>query len=502
MAPPAHVTVDYQSLILANCQVFLPRDAPCILVTAREPLGAIKAMVLRTEGDQRDVLLAESAPTVQKALELLHIKAMDAVHNYTSTNGYGFLPNVKKLTSDEEDEDDDDADKRSVSSAGSVSSTLALSVLESPYDSLTDGESVDLASPSRRTAKASPPSPSEPKGRGRGGKKADKARGARRRSRSRSRSRADDSDAAEHHYRRRHNPRQQQQQQQRRPSPVRDVLPPRARSGMPPQLPPGWRMSCPPPPPASFPPPPMSSGPLSAPPSSCPPPPPPAAAAAGVPPPPPRAPVHQLPSFPGPPPPPPPSAPSPSSQLGPRPGFFTIKTAAASNSSLPAAMPLQHGSYSRPAAAQPPHMRTHDVRLAIRWHGRGEQRMFGAARATRRDLQDLAVGYVRAHPAAFGGAPRGGHLQQQQQQHQLLRATLRTATLGRGRQADCCYDLSTYASEDLSRLFGLAAPGDIPLFEVDVEAVRPTGSPPPPPPAGVEDEEEEALDSSDHEIVE
>ncbi|KAI1450754.1 hypothetical protein F5Y02DRAFT_2779 [Annulohypoxylon stygium] len=121
----------------------------------------------------------------------------------------------------------------------------------------------------------------------------------------------------------------------------------------------------------------------------------------------------------------------------------------------------------------PPSTRLYDVRLTIRWPGRGETKILESARPSIRALQELAVSYARSHPSAFdngdkrasSGKPGGVGFGN----GWALRACVRRAVFGPGE----AYDMSAYKGDDLTKLFNVLSAGGIPRFEVEVEAVAP-----------------------------
>ena len=105
--------------------------------------------------------------------------------------------------------------------------------------------------------------------------------------------------------------------------------------------------------------------------------------------------------------------------------------------------------------------RLYDVRLHIKWPGRGEQRTIEQAQGSVQAIQGAALGCVRRNPFAFPGATTydaaparlGG-----------LRAAVRRATVD-GED----YDLAGLAGDDLRRVVEYAArSGGIPRFEVEI----------------------------------
>ncbi|KAJ9142790.1 hypothetical protein NKR23_g6944 [Pleurostoma richardsiae] len=78
--------IQYRSQILKNCRFFSPPGAELSLVTAKEPElagGGFQIVVVTKEHGRREALLSQSADTLQKALELLQLKSLGAVHEST-----------------------------------------------------------------------------------------------------------------------------------------------------------------------------------------------------------------------------------------------------------------------------------------------------------------------------------------------------------------------------------------------------------------------------------
>ncbi|KAK4231566.1 hypothetical protein QBC38DRAFT_451191 [Podospora fimiseda] len=170
MAPVAtpQSAIDLRLQTLENCKFYSRQDATLSLVIAMEPLGSFKALVLRTEDGVRDVLLSETSPTLQDALYGIHAKSAAAVQNYISSNGFGFAASKSpsRLVVVESDEEDN-------SDTASVSSTVTIDdddddddddgEIRSPYESLSDNETVSVTSTAARLKKRSKHSSSGPR---------------------------------------------------------------------------------------------------------------------------------------------------------------------------------------------------------------------------------------------------------------------------------------------------------------------------------------------------
>ncbi|KAL2140602.1 hypothetical protein VTI28DRAFT_3612 [Corynascus sepedonium] len=114
MAPGASsLLVDLRAQVIENCEFFSGPYAHLSLIIAKEPLGTFRAIVLRTENGTREALLSETAPSLNEALQALHVKSAEAVQNYISSNGFALASSVKnrrsRLDSDDDDVGSDDS---------------------------------------------------------------------------------------------------------------------------------------------------------------------------------------------------------------------------------------------------------------------------------------------------------------------------------------------------------------------------------------------------------
>lgn len=111
----------------------------------------------------------------------------------------------------------------------------------------------------------------------------------------------------------------------------------------------------------------------------------------------------------------------------------------------------------------------HDVLMTIRLPGRSEHRVLDRVRASVGALQEAALSYVRAHPVPFGGntpMTATDQLQAAAAKPFTLHAVVHKALFG----ADA-YDMTSYRSDDLSRLFAAMSASDanaIPSFDINV----------------------------------
>lgn len=466
----------------------MPKSEIVSVITDKDAAtGLFKAYAVRSSEGSRDVLLSsEPWDKPVYAVESLHTKSCEAVRNYLDANGFSYPLDLKSRFGIDDDDDDekdreneDDDDVASVGSSQSASSTVALSYWGSSDDeaAMTPASSADPHASNRGI-------PSHEKGShiSRRRSKPPAASKQAREASSRFPTEPDDSDDE-------HLPRQS-------PPRVRLVSPIRSTSAAntsyrPPPPPPGW--TGPP-----MPPPPMRGIPIPIPtPQSQPGPhysspgqqqPPPAFSTAAMPsnaPPPKARPAGAGPSPDAPPPPPTrgpvrvsisakphhpslhyqASAPS----LNPNRnsiGFMTTTTPPNAVHHLfnhqCAPLPQQQHHHHQQHHQQQQHL--YDVRLTIRWPGHGEQHILESSRASVRALQELALAYVRTHPADF---PSPSSLNHHGTGGSGVRACVRRAVFG-PREA---YDMSTYRGDDITKLFNVLSAGGIPRFEVEVEEV-------------------------------
>ncbi|ORY69866.1 uncharacterized protein BCR38DRAFT_481028 [Pseudomassariella vexata] len=203
------VIFDYRGQLIENCEFISSEDDYVSLITIKEPSGKWKAVVIRSNDDSREALLAAGpCETVQNAIETLHEKSCEAVHLYIKANGYSQPRDLKKV----ELEDDDDADSV-VSGHSRGSESIALSIWDS------SDEEVELTPASSSKDKISAPKASTNSRKSRKGKaKSSDAKG-------------DDSE-----------------DEPRNPKLISPLMrPPGSRCAPPP--PPGWTGGVPPPPP-------------------------------------------------------------------------------------------------------------------------------------------------------------------------------------------------------------------------------------------------------------
>lgn len=433
------------------------------LIIAKEPLGVFKAIAVKAEDGRRAALLSESGPTLHEALQLLFVRSAEAVEHHLNTAGFDFV--LAK------DEDGDDSDFDAHLKDDDLSSD----------GSLSDDETVSIASQTRNGSSV-PPARLGPSKHGNAAASGANKANVRRprsfspssaRSRSRSWSSSSSSGASSRgHSRRRPGPGSGSGSGPEPPHirwrahthghahpgyglPIRPphmhVAPWRSDPNLPrhpfaahppvfvPAVPPvslamamnGNTGVAPPPP---FPPPPQVAVPQNhTPPSSS---------------------SSPFSLFPPPPPPPPP----------------------------PAGAGLGQRFKASPDQAQIP-CRGQDIRLLIRWCGSGEQReqhVLEHCPLTMRALQNAAVAYVRCNPDIFScvsPSPPGSSKHENASGSPLrfpgmLRATVRRIIIGTGDES-VEYDVTSYPGEDLQGLVDCVETGTekkmgIPQVEVDV----------------------------------
>ncbi|KAL2164068.1 hypothetical protein VTH06DRAFT_3282 [Thermothelomyces fergusii] len=462
-APPA-VWVDLRAQIIENCEFFSKPCARLSLVIAKEPLGALRAIVVKTEGGAREALLSEAAASLTGALQALHDRSAEAVQNYISSNGFASVSAAKQWSSAFDDDDDDDEDD--VEAHGNDSSTATLEESRS----LSDDETASLSSVGRvkrRRRKAREPAGESSarrkatrQGRARSRSPWRPARPARSPSPSPSRSSCSSSPGYRSHYdppainpfQRPPIPHDFSQRMPPRP-------PPRPPQGTFPFLTKGHHAPPPPPPP----PPPVPQPFIRATYGST---------TSTMPPPPVRGPL-----FPG------NKAPPNTANRDSSGHNDAVRTTMppTPHASPPGHHPAVHRYRNQrrqpqPQPQQQPQPAMHDLVLHIRWRHHGERRIVQqTSQITTRGLQQSALSFVTQHGASFANGPSSPLQQQQQQQAPPgssagLRAAVRAVVVD-----GLAYDLAGWAGADLGRLLDRllasqhgASAKPMPTFEVDV----------------------------------
>ncbi|KAK3368220.1 hypothetical protein B0H63DRAFT_72793 [Podospora didyma] len=453
-------SIDWRSHTIENCKFFSRPDAVLSLVIAKEPLGTFKAIVLRAEDGQREALLSESGASIDEVLHALHVKSAEAVQNYISTNGFEFVPVLKKRSSSNNIPNDvDDASDNDSAFSGSASSTVTMSETGSVCESLSDNETVSVLSNGERPAKHDTRKKASKRS-SKDKKTAEKAKARRSRSESSPRSPSRSLSRSSSQCRSCANEESEDEDGPSfRPSPPRFRFP-RGRCPPPPP-PPGWN---------------THSGMFAQP------------AMSRIPPPGfPSMPPSGFPSMPPPPPPPPPSAPSPSA---PRPAPPPVPSCDLPSPLGPVqpkldSRPLHGHSAFFPKRTPEPTEALHPVRLLIRWRGHGEHRALEQARLSVSGIRDAALKYIRRQIVVpYNTIPS---------YMWTMRATVRSATID-GEE----YDISGYTGDQLYHLLDCSpspsaslsagSPGSVvnkvPRFEVEVETQPPPAMPRPPPGGG------------------
>ncbi|KAJ3564516.1 hypothetical protein NPX13_g7817 [Xylaria arbuscula] len=128
LLPPSTLVFDGRTQIISNCKFLIGiRKGDTIeVVTSKDPTGKLfKALAVQHSEESREIFLeSDHCENVQKALESLHTKSCEAIHEYTARNGL-VKPRDLKLVFLEPNMIDDDA--ASIISGHSESSTAAIS---------------------------------------------------------------------------------------------------------------------------------------------------------------------------------------------------------------------------------------------------------------------------------------------------------------------------------------------------------------------------------------
>ncbi len=128
----------------ANCRFVSHKDADITIITGQDAHGLVTVMALRTENDQREVLLEQAGDTWHRAMHGLHQKSAAAVHKFITTNGVGLVSQASKKTGEGEtqhkeiDEEDDKDDEESVGSRACSCSSLPAAIEDDAAASASD----------------------------------------------------------------------------------------------------------------------------------------------------------------------------------------------------------------------------------------------------------------------------------------------------------------------------------------------------------------------------
>ncbi|KAI1202658.1 hypothetical protein F5X97DRAFT_319341 [Nemania serpens] len=453
MPTPSTLVFDSGTQIKDNCEFLISKDG-IVVITSKDPTDRFfRAYAMRCSSEEtREVVLqSEPCEDAQKALQSLHTKSCEAVHNHIATNGFSGRRGLKSVFLEPDFEDDDAA---SIISGHSDSSTAAFSEW---------GSSGDETMMQKHASDATETSKDRQRNAGRQGSRVSTTIGAHEpagASRPRAAAPRDFSEYANPAPPR---PRIARPGRSHSPSLTARQAPPPppghpGHHGSDGPLPPAMRGMAMPPPPRTFP-----SSTTVGPPSSRPqnmanPPMP-----SGQP-----FPYFRMPGLPvdGPPPfylghgasrPPKPPSPNANANDGNRDGNN------GGGSGPPRPFPVLH-----------PTMRFHTVRITVRWLRHGQHRIIAQCHPTREALQSAAVADVRTNPSAFtsdakrAASPNsGGGNGRDCCGRPNLRAQVRQAVF-----AGEAYDMRTFQGQDLSRLFNVMAADDsMPSFEVVVEDV-------------------------------
>ncbi|KAI0512650.1 hypothetical protein F5B22DRAFT_637688 [Xylaria bambusicola] len=452
MAPqlltPSTLVFDSRTQIISNCKFLINKGDNIEVVTSKDPSGKLfKALAVQCGEESRELLLeSEHCENAQKAVESLHTKSCEAVHNYTAINGFA-RPRDLKTTFLEPSLNDNDA--ASIISGRSDSSTAAISEW---------GSSGDEAMMLKHASRTNRASKDRQRPSGRPGSYIATTTGAHEllgETRSRGSLREVTFDPA--------------------PPRGRAVRP--ARSCSPPLV---FRQGPPPPPPGnpgtngpSVPPPSMRNVPMPIPSHPYP-----SGMAVGPPHPgrpqnnmnPPMPPAQhfqclRVPGYPadG------PSFPTPLAPIRP-----TKPAGPSASNNYHGGNGNGHSNHlSRPLSVFHPQVRTHAVRITVHWLRHGQHRIIAQCQPTRESLQSAAVTDVRLNPDAFtsDGNSSSSHNANNRDIRGItaLRAHVRQAVF-----AGEPYDMRTFHGQDLARLFHvMAADDNMPSFEVVVEELPP-----------------------------
>ncbi|KAI0481541.1 hypothetical protein F4859DRAFT_512684 [Xylaria cf. heliscus] len=456
--PPSTLVFDSRTQIIDNCEFLICKDDIVQVITSKDPAEKFfKAYAIKCNEDTRElVLVSDPCENAQKAIESLHTKSCEAIHNYITTNGFS-NPRDLKATLLEPNLDDDDA--ASVISAHSDSSTAAISEWGSSGDeammlhhtSGTNGAPKDRQPPAGRPGNRTTAAAA-------GGGAHEPVAGSR--SRAAVRSSPDYASPA--------NP-----------------APPRTRAARParPRSPSFAFRQPPPPPPPGYPAHPKSDGPPAPPPSM---------RGTAMPPHPQSYPVRmgpgphhpsRLPNGMNPPMPsahpfvcyhplriPIDRAPFPAGQGVNRPPVpSSLSANASSNGSIKRTE--NNINQPRPLSVLHPPTRIYTVGLMVHWVGHGQHRIIAQVHPTLQALQDAAIGDVRLNPSSFTGESMGmkgpaGPSNRDEDGSDLV------AHVRKGVVAGETYDMRGFQGNDLSGLFQMMAAGGMPTFEVIVRNFR------------------------------
>ncbi|KAI0969401.1 hypothetical protein F4678DRAFT_173465 [Xylaria arbuscula] len=439
LTPPSTLIFDSRTQIIDNCEFIINKDEIVQVITSKDPADKLfRAYAVQGSEDIREVLLAsEPCENAQQAVESLHTKSCEAIHNFITINGFSRPRDLKTAFLESNLDDDDSA---SVISGHSESSTAALSEWGSSGDEammLKHARGANGASKDRQRPSGPP-----------GGRAAQAAGAHEPAGEPRSRGAARDAFAPA-------------------PPRARAVRPARSRS------PSFAYRPAPPLPPPGHPGHPGVTGPPAPPPSmrnmAMPPPPHPHPSGMAVGPHPGRPQNNMNPAMPhtqhftcfhpgfpadGHPLPVPQGAGRPSKLLGHN-----------ANDN-----PGRGNHPPRPLSVFHPHMRSQTVRIVVHWLHNGQHRIIAQCQPTRESLQNAALADVRMNPGAFtsddgpniSNSSRSGN--SRDYSGAVLRAHVRQAVF-----AGEPYDMRTFHG-DLARLFhAMGADDSMPSFEVVVE---------------------------------
>ncbi|KAI0544590.1 hypothetical protein F4679DRAFT_589372 [Xylaria curta] len=428
-SPPSSTLVfDSRSQILDNCEFLISKDDIVQVIISKDPVDKLfKAHAVKCNEDTREpMLVSEPCENAQKAIESLHAKSCEAVHDYITTKGFS-APLDLKMASLEPIFEDDDDDAASIISGHSDSSTAALSEWGSSGDEAMlphEGSGPDKAAKDRQQHPAGCP-----------GKK--------------------------------------RVEPWEEPPRTRAVRPAQSRS-------PSFAFrQAPPPPPPGYPAPPKSDGPPAPPPSM---------RGMAVPPPLPHpyparmgpGPHHPLHLQNGMKPPMPPAQPLTCFRLpglpADRPPFLASQGPLPPNINVSNSGSIKHSEHSynrpRPGAVFQPNVGMYTVGIMVHWIGHGQHRIISSVHPTFQALQNLAIADVRMHPERFasdspnmkGFAVSGNR---EGDRSGLVAHVSKVVVAGEK------YDMQGFHNPNLATLLDVLAVDGMPSFEVIVNDVPP-----------------------------
>ncbi|KAI1820325.1 hypothetical protein F4861DRAFT_73534 [Xylaria intraflava] len=89
LSPPTALFFDARTQIIDNCEFLMRKDDIVQVVTSKDPEGDLfKAYAVKLNGKERQVILvSKPCENVEKAVECLHTRSCEAVHNHVTAKG-------------------------------------------------------------------------------------------------------------------------------------------------------------------------------------------------------------------------------------------------------------------------------------------------------------------------------------------------------------------------------------------------------------------------------